>query len=315
VTLDAALQSEIFRTFAAVIVGTLIVAGAALLVLERGLRRDVRKVWTIYRAWLWMGGAGLLSVALGRVVLIPAIALASMLAFKEYARATGLYRDWAACGVVYAGIATICVLALIRDPFYARPGWYPMFMALPVYVITALLMIPILRNRAKGQLQIAALAIVGFVYIGWMFAHLAFLANSRNPYGYVLFLAFAVALNDVAAFTFGKALGRRPLRSEISPNKTWEGSLGALAVSLAMPWLLAFAIPEFSALQRVLAGVIVGVGGQLGDLVISVIKRDVGIKDMGATIPGHGGVLDRIDSLIFTAPLFLHMVNYFNGLY
>jgi phosphatidate cytidylyltransferase len=66
--------------------------------------------------------------------------------------------------------------------------------------------------------------------------------------------------------------------------------------------------------QRLLTGLIVGIGGQLGDLSISVIKRDLDIKDMGATIPGHGGILDRIDSLIFTAPMFLHMVNYFYGL-
>lgn len=314
-TFAEAAESGIFRTFAVLIVAVLAVAAAVLLTLERVLRRDVRNVWTIYRAWLWLGGGALLCIAVGRYVFIPAVALLSAAAFKEFARATGLYRDWTVCGVVYAGIGAICVLALMRDPFYGRTGWYPMFMVLPVYVISLLLMIPILRNRAKGQLQTISLAIVGFIYIGWMFGHLAFLADSRNPYGYLLFLIFAVSLNDVAAFSFGKALGRTPLRSEISPKKTWEGSLGALVVSMAMPWLLAFALPEFNVLQRVLTGVIVGVGGQLGDLVISFIKRDVGIKDMGATIPGHGGVLDRIDSLIFTTPLFLHMVNYFGGLY
>jgi phosphatidate cytidylyltransferase len=97
----------------------------------------------------------------------------------------------------------------------------------------------------------------------------------------------------------------------ISPNKTWEGSLGALTVSMVLPWIMRFSFPEFGPLQMVLTGLIVGIGGQLGDLSISVIKRDIGIKDMGAAIPGHGGVLDRIDSLIYTAPLFLHMTNYF----
>jgi phosphatidate cytidylyltransferase len=84
---------------------------------------------------------------------------------------------------------------------------------------------------------------------------------------------------------------------------------------MALPWLLAFSFPHFSTREKILTGLIVGIGGQLGDLSISVIKRDLGIKDMGASLPGHGGILDRIDSLIYTAPLFLHMVHWFHGLY
>jgi phosphatidate cytidylyltransferase len=105
--------------------------------------------------------------------------------------------------------------------------------------------------------------------------------------------------------------GRHPLRSEISPNKTWEGALGALAVSMVLPWLLRFSFPFFGVTQLILTGLIVGIGGLLGDLSISVIKRDIGTKDMGAAIPGHGGILDRIDSLIYVAPLFMHMAGYY----
>jgi phosphatidate cytidylyltransferase len=83
---------------------------------------------------------------------------------------------------------------------------------------------------------------------------------------------------------------------------------------MLLPWVLRFSFPHFGTLQLVLTGLIVGVGGQLGDLSISVIKRDIGIKDMGVTIPGHGGVLDRIDSLIYTVPLFMHMVDFYFGL-
>ena len=118
-------------------------------------------------------------------------------------------------------------------------------------------------------------------------------------------------MNDVAAFTCGRLFGRHKFRSEISPNKTWEGALGALAVSMALPWALRFSFPHFGPWQLILTGVIVGVGGQLGDLSISVIKRDLGVKDMGAVIPGHGGILDRVDSLIYTAPLFLHMADFY----
>ncbi|PYQ47434.1 MAG: hypothetical protein DMF59_18880 [Acidobacteria bacterium] len=189
-----------------------------------------------------------------------------------------------------------------------------MLMALPVYVVAAILMIPIFRDRAKGQLQPIALAILGFIYIGWMFGHLAFLANATNAYGYLLFLLFAVPLCDVSAFTFGRLIGGPKFRPNISPNKTWAGAIGALAVSMVFPWLVRFSFPEFVPRDLILAGIIVGIGSQLGDLSISVIKRDIGIKDMGAILEGHGGILDRTDSLIYVAPLFFHMTRYFHGL-
>ncbi|HMJ06629.1 MAG TPA: phosphatidate cytidylyltransferase [Chthoniobacterales bacterium] len=186
--------------------------------------------------------------------------------------------------------------------------------SVPVFAIALILLIPILRNRYRGELQRMSLGIVAFIYVGWMFGHLGFLANSVNAYGYLCFVIFATEVNDVAAFTFGRLFGRHLLRPEISPKKTWEGALGALAVSMLLPWLLRFSLPEFGATQLILTGLIVGVGGQLGDLSISVIKRDIGTKDMGASIPGHGGILDRIDSLIYVAPLFMHMAGYYYGL-
>ena len=168
----------------------------------------------------------------------------------------------------------------------------------------AILLTPILRNRAKGQIRQVALAIVGFIYFGWMFSHLGFLANTPYAYGYLLYLIFAVEINDIAAFTFGKLFGRRKLRENISPNKTIAGSVGAVGVSLVMPFLLWFSFPHFVPSHLLLAGLIVGVGGQLGDLVMSYIKRDIGIKDMGRVIEGHGGILDRIDSLLLAVPAF-----------
>src|SRR5206468_9096128 len=144
--------------------------------------------------------------------------------------------------------------------------------------IAVILAVPVARNRAQDQLRPLALAIVGFVYFGWMFGHLAFLANSAHAYSYLGYLVLAVELNDVAAYTCGKLFGRHPLRSNISPKKTWEGAIGALALSMLLPWALLFTFPHFEARDCLLAGLIVGIGGQLGDLVVSVIKRDLAIK-------------------------------------
>jgi phosphatidate cytidylyltransferase len=314
---STALASSIFRFYATLAVGLLLGAGVLLAVLRWGFHKNIDHAWKAYRGWLFVVPLLLLTIFLGRESTIVFFTLVALFGCKEFARATGLYQDWFMTGAVYLGIIATGVLALVPDPDPEKgvPGWYGMFMALPVFVIAGIMIIPIVRNRAQGQLQVLALALVGFVYFGWMFAHLAFLANSTHAYSYLFYVIFAVELNDVAAFTFGKLLGRHQLRSNISPKKTWEGSLGALGVSLLLPWVLHGTFPWFDPRDLVLIGLIVGIGGQLGDLAISVIKRDLGVKDMGAAIPGHGGILDRIDSLIYVAPLFLHTVRYWHDLY
>jgi phosphatidate cytidylyltransferase len=212
-----------------------------------------------------------------------------------------------------AGIVSIAIVALANPPADGALGGYGLFMTVPVFVSAALVLASIVRNRPEGQLQTVALSLFGFVYIGWMFGHVAFLANTRNAYGYLLYLLFAVELNDVAAYVCGKLFGRHPLCTNVSPWKTREGALGAVIISAVFPLAVRFALPEFSTIECVIAGLIVGVGGHLGDLSISVIKRDIGIKDMGTLIRGHGGVLDRIDSLLYVAPLFFHFTKYVHG--
>lgn len=311
---DGALGIDpILARYGAAILGILALAGLLLAVLGR--ERDVSGPWRTYRGWLIMIPLVLGTLALGREATIVGVTLLSIVGFKELARATGLYRDWTFTGAVYVGILAVAFASWMTDPQEMRPGWYGLFTAVPVYVVAALLVLPVLQDRAEGQIQRVSLSIVGFLYLGWMFGHLAFLANSPHALGYLLYLVFAVEINDVAAFTCGKLFGKHRLRPNISPNKTWEGSIGALVVSLALPWLLRFSFPHFGATELVLTGLVVGIGGQLGDLTISFVKRDIGIKDMGAVIPGHGGILDRVDSLIFVAPLFFHMVRWFHGIY
>jgi phosphatidate cytidylyltransferase len=308
-----ALHDPVFRAYLLIVPVSLALGGAILGFLDWGLKKDLGAIWKTYRSWLVMASIGLLFVFAGRVSVIVGVTLLSIFGFKEFARSSGLCRDWWMVGAVYAGIVTVGVASWIPHPSGEEPGGgcYGFFMTVPVFAIALILLIPILRNRARGELQKMSLSIIGFIYIGWMFGHLGFLANATNAYGFLCYIIFATELNDVSAFTFGRLFGRRPLRSEISPNKTWEGTLGALGVSMVLPWLLRFSFPFFGATQLILTGLIVGIGGMLGDLSISVIKRDIGTKDMGAAIPGHGGILDRIDSLIYVAPLFMHMTRYY----
>jgi phosphatidate cytidylyltransferase len=308
------LDWPVVRVYLFIAAGVLVFAGTAIVLLKFVLKRDAEHAWHAFRGWLIMIPLILGAVLLGRSATIIFLGLVALGGFTEFARATGLYRDWLITGWVYVGIAGMALVTLVSPPGENLLGWYGLFMALPVYVVAGILLMPILRDRTKGQLQLIALGIVGFIYVGWMFGHLAFLANGRNAAGWILFLLFSVPLCDVAAFTFGKMFGRDRMRPNISPNKTWQGATGAFLVGMALPWIFRFSLAGFGTRELLLAGVIVGIGSQLGDLSISVIKRDIGIKDMGTLIEGHGGVLDRIDSLIYVAPLFFHMTRFFVGL-
>lgn len=125
----------------------------------------------------------------------------------------------------------------------------------------------------------------------------------------LMFLIIVVQLSDVLQYVFGKTLGRRKLAPTVSPNKTWEGMVGgvlaASAVGTALWWMTPFA-----PWQAAVVSLVITLAGVAGGLVMSAIKRDRGVKDFGASIPGHGGVLDRIDSVCFAAPLFFHLTRW-----
>jgi phosphatidate cytidylyltransferase len=304
-----ALQSPVALFYIALTFGLLLVAGVVFGV----WRQHASRAGQSYRGWLFIVPVTALALFLGRETTIIFFTCVALLAFREFALATGMSGDWYLTGGVCLGIIAVGVVTVVPDPTKPALGWFDAFMTLPVFVTAGIVAVPVLRDRVHGQLHAVAVAVLGFLYFGWMLGHLAFLANTKHAYAYLLYLLFAVEINDIAAFLAGRLFGRHSLRTNISPKKTSEGSLGALAVSLTLPWLLWFTFPHFQWQDLLVVGLIVGVGGQVGDLAISVMKRDVGIKDMGAMIPGHGGILDRIDSLVYVAPLFFHYIRYRHG--
>jgi phosphatidate cytidylyltransferase len=115
-------------------------------------------------------------------------------------------------------------------------------------------------------------------------------------------LLWLVWTSDVAAFVFGISFGKHKLFERISPNKTWEGFFGALGWAVLMGWLCSWLVPDFTTAQWMMLGVNAAVFGTLGDLVESMLKRSVAVKDSGDMFPGHGGFLDRFDAFLFSLP-------------
>src|SRR4029077_18086931 len=185
-----ALHDPVFLDYFWIVLISLAIAGAVLGFLRFVLKKETASMFRTYWSWILISGIGFIVVFLGRIPTIVGVTLLAICAFKEFARASGLYRDSWMTGAVYAGIVTVGVASLISDPRGEEQGggWYGLFVAVPSFVIALILLIPILHNRARGELQRISLSVIGFVYIGWMFGHLGFIANARNAYGFICYI-------------------------------------------------------------------------------------------------------------------------------
>lgn len=261
--------------------------------------------WVPLRTWFVMLPVALGAMWLGHGAWTVLVAVVSILAFKEYARVTGLYRQVLLVLLVYGAIIAQNVAALV--------GRYDVFMAIPVWTVLVMALVPIVLRRTQGMLQWYALAIVGAIFFGFFLAHLSYLYGSSSGLGYLLFVVLMTQLNDALQYIYGKAVGRRRW-TPISPNKTIEGSLLAGATIVAFTFLLApIAFPWVPPLGVLAAGLIITIGGQVGDLTMANVKRNAGVKDFGTILPGHGGLTDRLNSLMVTAPAFVHFMGYLYG--
>ena len=189
---------------------------------------------------------------------------------------------------------------------------------IPVYVFLGTAVMMTLGGRTEGFLATAGIMQWGMVVCVFNLGHVAFLmqvppaeAPQAGPAGLVFFLILITQLNDVTQYIWGKMLGKTKISPRISPNKTWEGAIGGFATTALIFVLLA---PYFTPLTlgpSIFIGATLPVLGFFGDITMSAIKRDLGVKDTSQLLPGHGGALDRLDSLMFTAPWYFHMLAYF----
>lgn len=275
----------------------------------RGTPELRRELWLRTASWCALLPLMMVPVLLGREWVIAAVTLLGLACLREFDRATGLFREPLVAGIVVLGILAV--------NFAALDHWYGFFVALWPLTVGVILVGTIPRDRPAGYVQRVALGILAYMLFGAGLAHLSFMANEPGYRPILLMLLTTVALSDVAAFTFGKLIGGPKLVPNTSPNKSVSGAVGALCVTTLLVAVLSSFIFAGTPMAQwhwlLLLGAIVGVGAQAGDLMLSSVKRDIGIKDMGTILPGHGGVLDRFNSLLLVAPAAFHFIQFFVG--
>ena len=202
--------------------------------------------------------------------------------------------------------------------------WYVMFLIfVPVYGFLSIPFFLLLSRNPKGFTDSAGKIHWGLMAFVYGIGHIAYLVNLHHlydpnaPYNgltLMMFLVFVVEMSDVFQYVFGKLFGRRKVWPSISPGKTWEGLIGGVAAAVVLGYLFRFLTP-FSPLESVLVSFLITSLGFIGGGVMSAVKRDLGRKDFGYILPGHGGIIDRIDSLCWAAPIYFHYIAYFHGHY
>jgi phosphatidate cytidylyltransferase len=160
-----------------------------------------------------------------------------------------------------------------------------------------------------------SITLFGTLYIGWLLTHLILLKNLPNGSRFLVALFLITWLTDTAAYGCGVIWGRHRVVPQISPKKTLEGFIGGLVSSILVALSIKFLrlIPQMTLLHSLILGSLLGGIGQIGDLFESLIKRDAGVKNSSSLVPGHGGVLDVFDSIIFTAPVMFYYSKFFLG--
>ena len=200
-------------------------------------------------------------------------------------------------------------LGILVTAAFAVPG-HISGQALVTLIVAAILLNQLVAGRdMKSALQDSAVLAFGVFYIAWLLSHLISIRQFNEGIFLIFFLFFVTWANDTAAFYFGTLWGRHRLAPVMSPKKTWEGAIGGFLASIAVAFACrAWFLPSLSTADAFWLGLLLGVAAPLGDLCESILKRSAGVRDSGSLIPGHGGILDRIDSLIFTTPAFYYYI-------
>ena len=255
-------------------------------------------VWMVTRGPVWMFSA-----------LVSATAAVALWEF---------YRLFTHAGQPCNGrLGILLGLALVVS-FEMAGGNASMVPALPALVlsvaVTIIITAPVVSG-GKPATEGVALTVLGVLYVSWFLGHALLLRRLGDGAALILLLVGVTWVGETAAYVVGSLVGRHKLVPAISPRKSVEGAVAQLAASIVASVLLGpgWLLPSWSAGFAVGAGALLGVVGQLGDLAESAIKRSVGVKDASGLIPGHGGVLDRIDGLLFNAPALYYYVRLGTG--
>ena len=288
--------------FAAIL--AILVAASLASIRLAGIRARTATWWVIA---LLIGGG----ILLGQPVVVLLFALISFMALREYLSLAPTRREDRPALLLAYLVVPVAYYFIFID-------WYGItLVAIPVYAFLLMPAVLVLNGRTSGYLASAGILHWGLMVTVYNLGYAPMLMNVPHAEapaggaGLLFFLLVVTSLNDVFQYIAGRLIGGPKILPTISPNKTWAGFLGGVAGTAVVVLVLSPFFTGLPILPTVILALLLPVAGFAGDVTMSAIKRDLGVKDSSKLLPGHGGILDRVDSLTFTAPLTFHVFAFY----
>lgn len=258
--------------------------------------QNFKTAWIIYLSWL--GALPVVTGILGLTDPIPLIGFAviALLALKEFFKMTGLYTQYWFANTTY--FITILAVACIHFEYF---GVYNL---LPMFLFGLVFLLPLLKNEYKGMLQYTSLSVIAYIFIAWSFLHLAMLTKWEDGARYIIYIIILTEFYDTIILSWSKLFGKINYIEKIAPRRSLEGMILGIILTLLLARGIRNILPVEGDIYWIASGLIASLVGGLGDISMGVIRRDLGVKDVGAYIFGRGGIIDRMDRLIYVAPIY-----------
>lgn len=265
---------------------------------------NLTELKTRAKSWWIMSAIFLVATIFNTKISYIAFALLSFLALRELFSILKLRQS-------DRSAMLLCYFAIPVQYFFTYHGFViASLVFIPVVMFIVLPFRLVIVGQTEGIIQSMAILPATLMIALFGLSHLGLLLTLPQGRSLLFFLVFITEMNDVFQFVWGKLLGKHKILPKVSPNKTWEGFIGGVISTTFLGLGLHFLTPLTTA-QILIVSFITANAGFIGDVIISSVKRDLHLKDTSTAIPGHGGVLDRIDSLVVAAPVFFHLVYFF----
>lgn len=268
------------------------------------------------KTWSVIITGGFLILSFSEVISIIGVMLLCFLSFREFIKSVNIRES----------DKNVIIFAYLMIPFqfiFIWLNWYSMaIIFIPIYIFLAIPLFLILSKEPQGYLKSVSVIYWAMIASVFCLSHIALIFtlpidsqnHTFNAISLIFYLLFLTEINDVLQYLWGKTLGKKIMSSKIlptiSPNKTLAGFIGGVLSTTLIAYFTTRYFTPLNHLESIGLGLLISTGGFIGDVCMSAIKRDLGVKDYSSMLPGHGGILDRVDSLIYTAPLFFHYLRY-----